>query len=1012
LHALGPVASRPAWKIDPGTTSTGVNTGANAAVRLGAHADPLAPSNLSARRRVRLAGYRDRVTRQGSASFATARGGLLLEREGELASLEALIDEAAAGEARLALIEGPAGIGKTRLVAEARRRAAEKGFQVLGAQGGELERGFPFGVVRQLFEPAVVADEAQALAGAAGPARAVFESAHERAEGGPVGDPSFASLHGLYWVTLNLSERGPLMLAVDDLHWCDPPSLRFLAYLRRRLEGLPLLLACSLRPSQLEENRTLLGEVTGDPLTVVIRPRPLSGPAVADLVRERLREVADDAFSAACHTATGGNPLLLGELLKVLEAEQVSPDRAHVGLVADVGPRAASRAVLLRLGRLSEDAGTVARALAALGDGADLSAVAALADLDEARAGSAVAALVGAEIVRANSPLGFVHPLVGAAIREDVPPGERELQHGRAARLLADAGAPVEQVVAHLRATPARGEAWVVETLRRAATAARRKGAADSAVAYLARALAEPPPPDQRPELLLELGLAEALTSGPAAAEHLREAYEALSDRRARAMAAQVLGRALLFTGFPEEGAGVVRRATAELPPELEDVRKALEAFELFSVLFGAGDRVELRRLEHYRALPPGAGVGAKMLAAIAAQEWMYAGGPGNACVELSLAALAGGDLIAADNGLLATVAITNLVFADREEAVDWWEVARTDAYRRGSLFAISSLSLWWGFTQYRRGELREAEESLRAALGEFELWGYGEQQAQIYCDAFLAAVLRERGDLDGARRALERSVDPGGEDDGARYWLNSRLELLIAERRFDEALAAADDYARRFDHIVRNPFDAPWRSHKALALAGLGRHEEGLPLVEEELQRARAWGAPGTVARTLRVLGVLERDGGLDHLEEAVDVVVPSPARLEQAKALVALGIALRHARRPTDARAPLRRALELADVCGASTLADQARSELHAAGGRPRTSALSGVESLTPSESRIAKLAADGHTNRDIAQELFVTPKTVERHLGSVYRKLGVRSRHELGSVLELHPEGAPRE
>jgi DNA-binding CsgD family transcriptional regulator len=936
---------------------------------------------------------------EGSAASAAVRGGVLLERDRELASLDALIDEAAAGQARVALIEGPAGIGKTRLVAETRRRAADRGFRVLAAQGGEMEQGFSFGVVRQLFEPEVVSDEARALAGAARPARAVFEPAGGREGTEPAADPSFASLHGLYWVTVNLSEPGPLLFAVDDLHWCDPPSLRFLAYLRRRLEGLPVLVVCGLRTSELVSHQPLLGEIAGDPLTASIRPQPLSEPAVADLVRERLREVAEDEFSAACHTATGGNPLLLGELLKALDAEHVRPDRANVGMVEDLGPRAASRAVLLRLARLAEDARTVAQALAVLGDGADLASLAALAELDEVRAGAAVAALARAEIVRAEPPLGFVHPVVGAAIRQDVPPGVRELRHARAASVLAGAGAPVEQVSAHLRAAPARGDARVVDTLRTAAAAARRKGAADSAVAYLARALAEPPPPERRAEVLLELGSAEALTHGPAAAQHLREAYAALSDPQARGMVAQLLGRALLFTGFPGEAVAVVRRAAAELPSELEDLRKALEAFELFSVLFGADDPDHLRRLERHRTLPVGNGVGAKMLAAIAAQDWMYACGPADACSELSLAALAGGELIAADNGLLATCAITNLVFADREEALDWWEVARADAYGRGSLFAISSLSLWWGFTQYRRGELGDAEESLRTALGEFELWGYGEQQAQIYCDAFLADVLRERGDVEGARLALEHSVDLGGGDDGARYWLNSRIELLLAERRYEEALTAADDYANRFDHIVRNPMDAPWRSHKAVALAGLGRREEGLPLLEEELRRARAWGAPGPVARTLRTLGQ-------DHLEEAVEVVAPSPARLEHAKALVALGSARRRARRPTEARDPLRRALELAELCGARTLAAHARSELHAAGGRPRTTALTGVESLTPSERRVADLAAAGRTNRDIAQELFVTPKTVERHLGNVYRKLGIGTRHQLRSALATEP------
>src|SRR5262249_22746357 len=166
----------------------------------------------------------------------------------------------------------------------------------------------------------------------------------------------------------------PTLVTIDDLHWCDRPSLRFLAYLLSRLEGLPVLIVCSLRPSQRGVDSALLGEIAGDPLTVLMRPQPLTGPAVADLVRQRLGEGAVDAFSSACHTATGGNPLLLSELLKALKAEGVLPDRANVGLVSDLGPGAASRAVFLRLARLPEEVVTVAQAVAVLGDGAGLPA--------------------------------------------------------------------------------------------------------------------------------------------------------------------------------------------------------------------------------------------------------------------------------------------------------------------------------------------------------------------------------------------------------------------------------------------------------------------------------------------------------------------------------------------------------------------------------------------------------------------------------------------------------------
>jgi tetratricopeptide (TPR) repeat protein len=445
--------------------------------------------------------------------------------------------------------------------------------------------------------------------------------------------------------------------------------------------------------------------------------------------------------------------------------------------------------------------------------------VAALAGVTIYEAIGGAGALSQAEILRPDKPIGFVHPLVGEAVYADLPPLGRAVQHERAAALLVAAGAPAEQVAAHLEKVEGRGDPAAVDILMNAARAAMHKGVAESAVSLLGRALSEPPSPAQRAEVLLELGRAEALTSGPAAAEHLTEAYGMLDEPVARATTAQVLARVLLFTGYPADGAAIARAAAADVPSDLPDLRLALEAFEYLAVLFGADATDTMRSLAERRALPVGAGVGGKMLAAIAAQDWMYNGGPSESCVELALAALAGGELIAADNGLLATCAITTVMFADRPEVMDQWEVARADAYRRGSLFAISSLDLWLGCTLLWRGELADAVSSLRSALDGFQLWGYGRDQAQIYCDAFLSVALREQGDLPGARAALEYSDDTGGSDDGVRYWLNSHVELLLAEGNFDAALAAVEDYARRFGPLIRNPMDAPWRSHMARAL-------------------------------------------------------------------------------------------------------------------------------------------------------------------------------------------------
>ncbi len=933
-----------------------------------------------------------------SAAFAGSPARVaLLEREGEVAALATVIGEAAGGQSRAVVLEGAAGIGKTRLLAEAHRLAAEAHLRVLDARGGELERAFAFGVVRQLFEPVLAERGASAFHGAAAAARGVFEVADGSASMDRPEDPSFASLHGLYWLTVNLSADGPIVIAVDDLHWCDGPSLRFLAYLVRRLAGLCVLVIGTLRPSQ-GIHSSPLDEITGDPLTVSIQPGPLSRSAAAALVRQRLGEDADEEFSKACHTATGGNPLLLHELLKTLEFEGVRPDAGHVSAVADLGPQAASRAVLVRLARLSQDAAQLARAVAVLGVDADLSMAAALAGTEVEDAGTAVAALVRAEILRSRPPLGFVHPLVGAAVHRDMSTVERALAHERAARLLADRGAPAERVAAHLLLSPTRGAAWVVDTLIDAARSSQAKGATDSAIAYLGRALLEPPSPGQRATLLLALGRAEALTIGPSAVEHLTEAYELLGDARERAAAAQILARALLLTGQPAEAARLAREAGAQLSPELEDARRRLEALELMAVLIGGGDERTLGRLERHRRRPVGAGVGAKMLAAVAAQEWALAGGPSDECAELALEALAGGELIAADNGLLGVGAIVVLALADREEAPRACEISLAEAHRHGSLLARKSVTLWRGFTMYLRGELAEAEQSLRSSA-EGKLWGMG-PEAWHYYNALVSAVLRERGDVITARRALEESSDPGDNRESTRFWLYSQLELLVAESRFDEALVASDGFARRFGHLV-NPIDTPWRAPTVIALHQLGRAQEAQALAVRELELAHRWGAPATVARALRILGTVEEEG-LDHLRQAVEVVRGSPARLEHAKALAALGFALRRARRPTDAREPLRRALELADVLGAEALAANVRAELYAAGARPRTTALRGVAALTPSERRVAALAAQGQTNREIAQELFVTPKTVELHLGNTYRKLGVRSRHELPAQL----------
>ncbi|HST41090.1 MAG TPA: AAA family ATPase [Conexibacter sp.] len=940
---------------------------------------------------------RERETRETGTPPPTPAHGELLERERELALLSDVVAGVRDGLPGLVAIEGPAGIGKTRLLAEARRLARDDGARVLTARCSQRERELAFGVVRQLFEPQLAAADAPALRGTA----AAAESLDAATGASGIDDTSFAVLHSLYWVTVNLAAEAPLVLALDDLQWCDEPSLRFLGYLVRRLDDNAVTLMCTLRPRERVGDAALLGEVVGDPHARLVRPGPLSAEATRRFVGERLLGEADERFASACHAATGGNPLLLGELLKTLGAEHVRPKAEHVSAVAELGPRALSRAVLVRLARLPEAAALVARATAVLGDDVDLSLVARLAELDHDAAAAAASALVAAELFAEGERVGFMHPLVGAAVYDDVPAHERALAHERAARLLRELGAPPSAVAVHLMRAPARGQQWVCDVLGQAANAALRAGAPASAVGSLRRALAEPPPAERRGQALLELGRAELLVDGLAAIEHLGQALELVDDPATRDEVALMRARVMLFSGRAAEGVALIRRTIAAHDAGDDDVVQALRAHELIAPMFAAEERDPAPSPAEVQAIvsAPGAGVGAQMLAAITARRWAHEGGTAAECAELALAALRGGRLIAVDNVFMSVSAVLVLELADRPEAADGWERLLQDARERGSLASSASLGMWLGYALQRRGELAEAEASIARALesrgGNDSAGGYG------HVAAFLSSTRRERGDLAGAWAELERSPDPGTSSDAARYWLDAQAQLLLAEERFAEALAVAQDSERRFAAMAQ-PLDTPARSHAAVALFGLGRHAEGIAAAEEALELAREWGAPVTVGRALRVLGTLEREAGVARLEEAVALLADAPARLEHAKALVALGSALRAARRPGDAREPLRQALDLADRLGADGLVVHARHELHAAGGRPRTKALSGPDALTPSERRVAERAAAGQSNRAIAEALFVTLKTVERHLGNAFRKLGVSSRRELAGRL----------
>jgi DNA-binding CsgD family transcriptional regulator len=925
----------------------------------------------------------------------------LLERDGEIAAIGDALDGLEEDGGRTILVEGPPGIGKSALIAASRELAAERGIRVLTARGSELEVEFPFGVVRQLFEAELIDPERRGtlLADAAAPAAAVFDSlgGHEEGEEAP---GTFAALHGLMWLAFNAAAGDPLLIVIDDLHWCDRPSLRFAAYLSHRLEGTRIGLLLGLRNTEPGTDAELIGTILAESGILSIRPGTLSDEAVGEFVEDRLDGGSDSEFGLACARATGGNPLLLRQLLSAIESEGGRGTSSGAQLVHQVGGKAVSRSVRTRLAKLGDEATRVAYAIAVLGDGADVATVARVTELSEDRVAAATGALASAEILEASLPLGFVHPLVHHAVYGELAPGERELQHDRAARILRDAGAPVERVAAHLLASPPRGEPWVADLLDAAAQAASDKGAAETVVRYRERTLEEPLDPERRLRTIFELGIAETDTDGDAAAAHLREVFDSSADPEMGMQAATVLIRTLMFLGRSEEAQELLETVRSRLPPDADEVRRMLDSLAVIGVVFTGVQHEPDEQLESFRHQEHPDTLGGRMLAAATAFDWAATGGEREQCVALAQSAVADEELMNFDNGLLWVSATTVLVFAETGDPDGAWERGLRTAHRRGSLFTALSVHLWQGWTMRYHGQLAEAETSIMQSLEELRLWAKIDRLLD-YPIGFLVETYVDIGALDLARDMLgdvNRSDDPA---DGAAIRRRATVELMLAEGAGEQAVDAAEDYARKLTRTT-SPTWHPWRSLLARAFHAAGRSEEGIPLLDEELELARRWGAPGPIGRALRIRGQLRGKDGLGDLEQAAEVLSDSRMRLEHARALAALGGALRRERRPSESREPLMRALEIAESCGARSLVADVRTELRASGVRARSTALQGVESLTASERRVAELAAEGMTNKEIAQALFVTPKTVEVHLSNSYRKLDISGRRQLPGAL----------
>jgi DNA-binding CsgD family transcriptional regulator len=927
--------------------------------------------------------------------------GRLRERERDLAAVEELLQHCGG----VLLIEGRAGIGKTSLVEAASSRAGELGYEVVRARGSVLESGFAFGVVRQLFERRLAsAGEAEGAALLAGPAAAVRTLLAGEVSAQPFGDTSFAVLHGLYWLVVNLAASGPLLITVDDAHWADEPSLRWLAYLAPRLEGLAVAMLVAMRQGDPAAMHAPLAAVHAQ--AAVLRPALLSQQAVSAVICAAGGGEASDELCSAVYSACGGNPLYLAELLRAAEVSGRPLASLQSTELLAGGLEGIARQVITRVDSLGPGGLGLAQALAVLGDGCELRHAAAIAGMTMSVAARLAGGLVSAEVLAAGDRPRFVHPVIRDALEASLDSAALDRAHRRAARLMDADGAPPGQVAAHLLRMEPAGDGWVLARLRDAAEAARVTGAPQAAADLLDRALAEPPPPRQRAGVLREAARAQVTAGRERAFVLLEEALQLAASPRERAGIALEVAEAYAALFRWVDAVDVIQQALAELGDADPQLAARLEG-EL--VVCGLHDTRRADRVAPVlaRLRSRGQRAASEPFAVAQAMTMLLAGRPADGIAALLEDALAraGPDV---ENWDTRAALLWVLVIAERFGAVEesltpmLAQVHRSGS-ARGFVAAYSTL----GLVKLRLGALDEADAAARTALRVLQEADFAPGLG--FAATVLSDIAVEAGELGEAQALLDLLPQQGGPAGvGTVLIPAARGRLRLAQGRAADALADFQACQALFDADVwgipaRDTGYVHARSGAALALARLGEHKRACELADAELADVRVFAAPRAQGIALRTAG-LARSGqeGLALLRDSVAVLDRSPAVLERARSLAELGAALRRSGERAAARDPLARALELAARCGARPLAARVRDELKAAGARPRRPWRTGVDALTPSELRVARLAAGGRSNREIAGELYVTLKAVEGHLAHAYAKLGIEGRDQLPRAL----------
>jgi DNA-binding CsgD family transcriptional regulator len=931
----------------------------------------------------------------------------LVERGHHLSFLQDLLKDSAAGKGSVVLVTAPVATGRTELLRTFADEATASGANVLGATASRAERHLPFGVLRQLFQGARLPGDL---------VRRIVELLDMGASAAVLNQPLTESLdqlsanvlHQLCLTLFMLIRQTPTFISVDDVQFCDTPSLHCLSYLVRRLHSTRALLVLSEAAWPRHAQPEFQAEILRQPHAHRMQLDPLSHQGVHARLVEELGAGVAHRLADECHDVSGGNPLLVRGLINDYRAS--ARGGAQPGLVLLSGFHQAMVSCLYRCETMMLQ---VAQGIAVLGEPSSPARLGRLLDLETEAVTQSIRALEAAGLLKAGQ---FRDAAAQAAARGVLPPGEQSALHARAARILHDEGAPARTVAGHVLAADGIPDTWVVPLLHEAAEQALYDDEMDLALGCLRLAHERGSDERQRAHTRLALSHVEWQFDPSRAVRHVDDLIRAIASGHLTPREALAPISWLLWFGRVEEAWQAVDTlrgsCTGNKPETLSPdlVENLLSTRLWISCLYPAFARQACGHDDTATAPDPTAQVRSLSLApggdspTAEPTHLLHSGHPWERPARLVGAVMA------------------DLVYGDSIEGTASWRAALLEEqhnYRTPTVRAL--FAALRAEAALRVGQLSVAERRARAALTHLAPRSWG-----IAVGLPLAVLLQAStgmGRYDEALRHLRQPVPDAlfQTPVGVRY-LQARGRYFYATGRYSAALA---DFESCGEIMARLDLDLPsfvsWRVDAAETCLQMGHDQRARELIREQMALLPQ-ANPRTQGASLRVLaGTVEPAERPDVLRRAVKALRMCGDRIELVHAYSDLGnahLALGDVRL---ARVALRQAHDLARLCGAEGLTRglpddlenmeaepaPAQVEVEAEPMRPPLSN-DGVAELSDAERRVASLAARGHTNRQIAEMLYVTVSTVEQHLTRVYRKLNVHRRTDLPGG--LHPDPDP--